>query len=253
MNAETRTELPPPQSYDSLDDLIDSVLEDVDSASNPYLVALEDGSLEFDDFVETQIQFYFVVTFFSRPMATVAARIPEPELRLEILRNVWEEHGEGDLEKAHGATFREFLERLAGVSAETLQGRALWPEARLFDTALAGAAALDESIVGVGMLGMIERMFVDISGRLGRGVVARGWLSEDRMIHYDLHEVLDVKHSEDFFRVLRVRWDADPESRYYIDQGLRLGAAAFDGLYRGLFRARTRRWRAAHRDHHARS
>ncbi|MEM9380106.1 MAG: iron-containing redox enzyme family protein [Planctomycetota bacterium] len=238
----------------TLDAAVERVLAEADHARNPYFVALRDGSFTFDDFVETQIQFYFVVQFFSRPMATVAAKIPSAELRLEVLRNVWEEHGEGDLSRAHGATFREFLRRLAGLRSEELEARALWPEARLFDTALAGASALDEWIVGVAMLGMIERMFVDISGRIGRGVVERGWLAEDRMIHYDLHEALDVKHSQDFFDVLRGTWDEDPAARYYVEQGLRLGATAFDTLYRGLYRARGRRaWAPDRTGPHARS
>jgi hypothetical protein len=225
----------------TIDQLIDLVLEDVGYTSNPYFTALRDGSFALDDFVETQVQFYFVVRFFSRPLAAVAAKIPNEALRLEILRNVWEEHGEGDLSRAHGATFSEFLRRLAGVTSADLERRALWPEARLFDTALAGASVLDESLVGVGMLGMIERMFVDISGWIGRGVVARGWLAEDQMVHYDLHEALDVKHSQDFIDVLQGTWDSTPQARYYIEQGIRLGATAFDTLYRGLYRARTRR------------
>ncbi|MEM1449249.1 MAG: iron-containing redox enzyme family protein [Planctomycetota bacterium] len=238
----------------TLEATVQRVLDEAGHADNPYFVALRDGSFAFDDFVETQVQFYFVVQFFSRPMATVAAKIPSAELRLEVLRNVWEEHGEGDLSRAHGATFREFLLRLAGLRPDELEARALWPEARLFDTALAGASALDEWIVGVAMLGMIERMFVDISSWIGRGVVERSWLAEERMVHYDLHETLDVKHSQDFFDVLRSTWDEEPAARYYVEQGLRLGATAFDTLYRGLYRARGRRALAPERaGPHARS
>jgi pyrroloquinoline quinone (PQQ) biosynthesis protein C len=242
-----------PRHDDTLDELVRTVLDDVDAAHNPYFVALRDGSLTREDFLATQVQFYFVVTFFSRPMAAVAARIPEPELRLAILRNVWEEHGDGDLQRAHGATFLELLRRLAGVTREELDHTPLWPEARLFDTALAGAATLDEALIGVAMLGMIERMFVDISGWLAQGIVARGWLAPGEMIHYDLHEALDVRHSAEFFEVLRARWDSEPRARYYIEQGLRLGAAAFDGLYRGLYLARARRWAPVVRGHHART
>ncbi len=238
----------------SLDEAIRTVLDEIDHGSNPFFVALNDGSFERDDFVETQVQFYFIVTFFSRPMAAVAARIPDAKARVEVLRNVWEEHGEGDLSLAHGATFAEFLRRLAGIEACDLGERALWPEARLFDTALSGAAALDEHLVGVAMLGMIERMFVDISGWIGRAVVERGWLPADQMVHYNLHEGLDVKHAGDFFDVLRPRWERDPGSRYTIEQGLRLGATAFDTLYRGLYRARGRRTPAVPgRGPHARS
>lgn len=250
----TLTSLAPNSAHRTIDDVVRTALAETNHASNPYFVALKDGNFSFDDFVETQIQFYFVVQFFSRPMAAVAAKIPDAELRLEILRNVWEEHGEGDLSKAHGATFREFLRRLAGVTPVDLERRALWPEARLFDTTLAGASVLDEFVVGVAMLGTIERMFVEISRWIGQAVVERGWLAEHEMIHYDLHETLDVKHSQDFFDVLEQRWGDDPESRYFVEQGVRLGATAFDTLYRGLYRARGRRAiETARPAHHART
>jgi pyrroloquinoline-quinone synthase len=233
--------------------LIERVLDDCGYRENPYFAALRDGSFAHDDFVETQAQFYFAVDFFSRPMAAVAAKIPEARCRVAVLRNVWEEHGEGDASLMHGATFLAFLERLAGIREEDLDRRALWPEVRMFNTTLVGAAVLDEYLVSVGMLGIIERMFSEISGWIGRAVVDRGWVEPDRMVHYTLHEALDVKHSDDFFEVLRPAWEAGPADRYYIEQGLRLGAAAFDGLYAGLWRGRARRWTASSRGHHSRA
>ena len=225
-----------------MDRLIDSILEETNAAANPYFVALRDGSFDRDDFIETQVQFYNAVVFFGRPMAAVAVKIPEPQARIEILRNVWEEHGEGDPSTFHQITFLEFLNRLAGLSEEEVDLRALWPEVRMFNTMLAGACVLDDHLVGIGALGMIERMFADISSWIGRAVVERGWLSEDRMAHYKLHETLDVKHSADFFNVLAPSWESREDHRYFIEQGLRLGAFAFNSLYENLYRARHRRW-----------
>ncbi len=224
-----------------MDDLIDRILLETDYGSNPYITSLQDGSFAKDDFVETQIQFFFAVTFFSRPMAAVAAKIPRAAQRIEVLRNVWEEHGEGNEVMTHGDSFLEFLRRLDGVGFDAILEKPLWPEVRAFNTMLAGACVLDEHLVGVGVLGMIERMFADISAWIGRAVVDRGWIAEDRLIHYNLHEVLDHKHSADFFDVVRPAFGLSPESAYYIEQGLRLGAYSFDALYRDLHRARRRR------------
>ena len=233
--------------------LIDRVLDDCGYRDNPYFRTLREGSLTREDFVETQIQFYFAVVFFSRPMAAVAAKIPDARHRVEVLRNVWEEHGEGDASLMHGATFLTFLERLAGLREEDVNRRALWPEVRVFNTTLVGAAVLDEYLVSVGMLGIIERMFSEISAWIGRAVVDQGWIEQDQMIHYTLHQELDVRHADDFFEVLRPAWEADPADHYYIEQGLRLGAAVFDGLYAGLHRGRGRRWMAESRGHHSRA
>jgi len=72
--------------------------------------------------------------------------------------------------------------------------------------------------------------------------VARGFLPEAQLIHYDLHEKLDVRHSRDFFDVLAPAWAKNPRDRYPIEQGLRMGAVAFDQLYARLYRVRGRRW-----------
>lgn len=222
--------------------LIQEVLDDTKYAENPYFKNLENGQFEKSDFVETQIQFYFAVVFFSRPMAALAAKIPSPELRIEVLRNVWEEHGEGQLSQGHGNTFLEFLTRLDDVSPEQVRLRGLWPEVRIFNTTLVGASVLDDYLVSVGTLGIIERMFADISAWIGKGIVKRQWITEKNMIHYKLHQKLDIKHSDDFFKILHESFSHSAENRYHIEQGLRLGATLFNDLYTGLWRSRQRRW-----------
>jgi pyrroloquinoline quinone (PQQ) biosynthesis protein C len=226
----------------SLQQLIEKVLKETQYDRNPYIVHLVDGQFEKADFVETQIQFFYAVIFFSRPMSALAAKIPSPELRIEVLRNVWEEHGEGQLSHGHGSTFTEFLQRLDSVPVEQVYLRGLWPEIRIFNTTLAGVSVLDDFLVGVGALGMIERMFSEISAWIGQGVVKRGWIKEDKLVHYKLHQKLDIKHSQDFFEILAEPFQRSDENRYHIEQGLRLGATLFNDLYAGLWRSRKRRW-----------
>ena len=121
-------------------------------------------------------------------MAVLAAKIPSAKTRTEILRNVWEEHGEGDAERRHGATFLELLHRLDGIRIEDVEARTLGPETRAFNTTLIGCCALDDWEIGAGCLGIIERMFVDISAWIGSSIVERGWLPADRVVHYSVHE-----------------------------------------------------------------
>ena len=217
------------------------VLADVDVAANPYFGALRNGSFERADFVETQVQFYYAVVFFSRPMAVAAAKIPSAGLRVEIMRNVWEEHGEGDAAAMHGATFLQMLERLGGLSLADVESRSLWPELRAFNTLLIGCATADDWEVSTACLGTIERMFADISAWIGNAIVERGWLPADELVHYKLHTELDVRHAADFFDVLERAGDGSERHEYLVEQGARLGAYAFDALYAGLFRARERR------------
>lgn len=211
---------------------------------NPYFRALADGSFSREDFVETQIQFFFAVVFFSRPIAALAARLPRADMRLLLLENVEDEHGHGDLRLSHEQTFQTFLARL-GVTPEYAEGRAMWPEVRAFNTLLSGLCLLDDPPTGLATLGMIEDLFSGISGTIGSLVVARGWLKKEELVHYSAHEVLDVAHADGFYRPLEEPWRTSPIARYQIEQGLELGAYAFLTMYRDLFAARGRRWARA--------
>ena len=226
----------------NLHDLIKQVLKDTNYYENPYFVNLREKTFEREDFIETQIQFFYAVIFFSRPMAALAAKIPTPELRLEVLRNVWEEHGEGSLAHGHGKTFLDFLKRLGNITEDDVYLRGLWADVRIFNTTLSGVSVLDDFIIAVGVLGMIERMFSDISAWIGQGVIENGWLAAGEMIHYKLRQELDIKHSEDFFKILEIPFQKSAENRYLVEQGLRLGATLFNNLYAGLWNSRKTRW-----------
>ena len=220
---------------------INQILKEINLRSNPYFVNIANEDFNKEDFVKTQIQFYFAVIFFNRPMSALAAKIPSSKLRLEVLRNIWEEHGEGNLDKAHSNSFLEFLNRLDGVNANDINKVELWPEVRIFNTCLSGACVLDDYMVGVSMMGMIERMFCEISAIIAENIIARGWLSSNDMIHYNLHSELDIKHSEDFFDVVKDSYSKNQENKYHIEQGLSLGSTLFYNLFKELYNNRGRR------------
>jgi len=200
--------------------------------TNPYLGALRDGSMSLDAFRSTQEQFFFAVSFFPRPMAALVGRILEPALRLDILHNLVEEHGDFREDRFHHNTFREFL-RLIGSEPPEFGTVALWPALRAFNSVLTCACVLDELEVGVACMGVIEQAFAHISASIGRGVVERGWVQADKLVHYRLHAEIDERHAEEFFAVVEPLW-GDATKRYFIEQGLELGVYVFDRLYRDL-------------------
>jgi pyrroloquinoline-quinone synthase len=200
---------------------------------NPYLRALDDGRMGLQGFRITQEQFFFAVTFFPRPMAALVGRIPDPALRLDILHNLVEEHGDFQQERFHHNTFREFL-RLIGSDPDKLEAAPLWPALRAFNSVLTTACVLDELEVGVACMGVIEQAFARISAAIGAGVVKRGWVKAERLVHYKLHAQIDERHAEEFFAVIEPRWH-DPRARHFIEQGLGLGTYIFDRLYLDLW------------------
>ncbi len=209
-----------------------AVLDRIGIMDNPYLTALRDGSMPADVFRRTQEQFFFAVTFFPRPMSALVGRIPDPRQRLDILHNVVEEHGEFDVARFHHTTFQAFL-RSIGADPATLDALIIWPSVRAFNSVLTAACVLDDLEVGVACMGVIEQAFAGISAVIGRAVVDRGWVKPDDLVHYKLHAEIDERHAEEFFAVVEPGW-ADGSRRYFVEQGLELGAYVFDRLYRDL-------------------
>src|SRR5262249_43153139 len=208
------------------------ILEKSGIARNLYFQALQGGSMSLDEFRRSQEQFFHAVTFFPRPMAALVGRIPNPKARLDILHNLVEEHGEFNTDLSHHSTFQSFL-RSIGCDPERVEASAPCPGLRAFNSVLTTACVLDELEVGVACMGIIEYAFAGISATIGQAVVRRKWIQQESLVHYALHAQIDERHAEEFFAVVEPRWD-DPTRRYFIEQGLELGAYTFNRLYSDL-------------------
>jgi pyrroloquinoline-quinone synthase len=209
------------------------VLEKSGIWRNPYLQSLQDRSMTLKNFRRSQEQFFFAVSFFPRPMAALVGRIPNPKARIDILHNLVEEHGEFHEELFHQTTFQQFL-RSIGSEPQKIENAALSPGLRAFNSVLTCACLLDELEVGVACMGIIEYAFAGISALIGQAVVQRKWVGAKDLVHYALHAQIDERHAEEFFAVIEPSWEDRPR-RYFIEQGLELGAYAFDRLYRDLY------------------
>ena len=204
------------------------------TTDNPFFVALRDGSMSLGQFRTSQEQFSFAVDFFPRPMAALIGRIPEPALRLDILHNLVEEHGEFNEHHFHKTTFKKFL-RSIDSAPDALEKLSPWPCLRAFNSVLTTSCVLDELEVGVACMGIIEFAFASCSAAIGSNVVARAWVAADQLVHYKLHAQIDERHAQEFFNVVEPLWN-HPERRYFVEQGLELGAYILDRLYRDLHR-----------------
>jgi len=74
----------------------------------------------------------------------------------------------------------------------------------------------------------------DISAIIGNAVVQHGWVKPDKLVHYKLHSQIDKRHAEEVFVIVEQVWQ-EKSRRYFIEQGLELGAYIFDRLYRDLY------------------
>lgn len=54
-------------------------------------------------------QYSVYCSWFPRCLAAVAANVPDDRTRHNLIENLWEEHGEGDLRESHRSLFERFM------------------------------------------------------------------------------------------------------------------------------------------------
>ena len=215
--------------------MADEILTRVKITQNPYFTTLYNGKMSKDAFCKSQEEFYFAVSFFSRPMAQLISRISNPHKRIDILHNIVEEHGDFNPDRFHQTTFQKFLKTLGSDVEQAIRAQS-GPEVNAFNMGLMGACFAQPTEVGIACLGIIEYAFAEVSAYIGKSLVHRGWLAEEKIVHYNVHADLDKEHAAEFFALVEDDIEK-PEVRMLVESGLALGAYIFDRLYRDLYKA----------------
>ncbi len=122
--------------------------------------------------------------------AVTQMRLPV-RAKLELARNYWDEMGRGNAKGMHGP----MLEHLAGrLGLQPSMETTIWEALALANTMAGLAANRRYAYHSVGALGVIEQTAPGRAKLVGLGLKRLGVSSKDRH-YFDLHAILDVKHS----------------------------------------------------------
>jgi len=128
-------------------------------------------------------------------VALTQIKLPEAP-KLELARNYWDEMGRGNPRGMHGPMLSALADTLGVAPAiETT----VWESLALANAMTAMATNRGFAWHSVGALGVIELTAPARSALVAKGLRRIG-LSERERRYFDLHAVLDVKHSEDWNR-----------------------------------------------------
>ena len=111
--------------------------------------------------------------------------------KLELARNYWDEMGRGNAKGMHGPMLEHLAVKL-GLSPRV--ETTVWESLALANTMAALAANRRYAFQSVGALGVIEQTAPSRSKLVGEGLRRLGVSGKDRH-YFDLHAVLDIKHS----------------------------------------------------------
>ena len=155
--------------------------------------------------------------------------------KLELARNYWDEMGRGSPKGMHGPLLETLAHRLGlQPSVETT----VWESLRLANTMTGLAANRRYAYHSVGALGVIEMTAPNRAAAVAKGLKRLGVRSGDRH-YFDLHSILDVKHSLAWnAEAIHPLVAADPRVAHAIAEGalmrLECGARCFERYRREL-------------------
>jgi hypothetical protein len=122
--------------------------------------------------------------------ALTQVRLPQ-RAKLELARNYWDEMGRGKPKGMHGPLLDTLALRLG---LEPRVETTVWESLALANTMAGLAANRRYAFHSVGALGVIEMTAPDRAAAVATGLKRLGVPASDRH-YFDLHSILDVKHS----------------------------------------------------------
>lgn len=161
-------------------------------------------------------------------VALTQVKLDPPQAKMELARNYWDEMGRGNQRGMHGPMLGVLA---ADLALEPEIETTAWESLALANTMAAFATTRRYAWHSVGALGVIELTAPTRSAKTAAGLRRLG-LNDRQRRYFDLHAVLDIKHSEDWNReVLRPLLAAHPQAGRYMAEGalmrLRCGQACF--------------------------
>jgi hypothetical protein len=138
------------------------------------------------------------------------------QAKLELARNYWDEMGRGQREGMHGPMLDALVETL---KVNPVIENTVWESLALANAMTAMATNRRYAWHSVGALGVIELTAPGRSAMVAQGLRRIGLSNRERR-YFDLHAVLDVKHSADWNReALRPLVAEDPARATAIAEG----------------------------------
>jgi pyrroloquinoline-quinone synthase len=217
----------------SFETAIEAVSSAYDFRRHPYFLWAASPATPREAFQKSQVPFRYAVEGWAQAVSAVLARIPRLELRLGLVKNIADEHGEA-FEQSHKASFRRYLAALGTPDDELATPCPI--AVRAFQQATTNFCLVHAYEAGAAALGMIEHLYIGISADIGQLLAERGFTEPGSQDHYAIHEALDVEHAKDLLDLARPAW-AEARGRSEVALGLLLGAHHFWQLYLDLLPA----------------
>jgi pyrroloquinoline-quinone synthase len=205
--------------------------------THPFFQRLAEASLSRLQLREFAQQYHIYCSYFPRYLAAVAANVPDDATRLSLVENLWEEHGEGNLEHSHRTLFCRFLTGVDVPEAEWQSARPL-PSTAKYVEVLFDLCQHAHFLEGLGALGPGTEFFTSEEYKLIlSSLKGYEFLSDYDLEFWSVHIDMDEGHYAGMVSSL-VPWATSEENRRLIAEGAHravdLEILFWDGLCEAL-------------------
>jgi pyrroloquinoline-quinone synthase len=218
---------------------MDKILEHANNINkineNKYFIGLT-NDVPLTNFLDSQRSFGKAVDNWSKILGLMLNKVPSENERIVIVENLYDEHGSGNINNCHVNTFKQFIQSLDNINIKLNSNLNLDLNLNYiidFNNELLCLIQNNNWIYGVCLLGMIEYTYITISKNIHNYISK--FINPTKIIHYSLHEIMDIKHSTDLFSMVLPYLQKDPELMNDIKNGIQDGYQIFDKLYNNLY------------------
>jgi pyrroloquinoline-quinone synthase len=180
-----------------LQPMIDQILE------HPFLDRLAGSELSKEQLKFFTMQYGVYCSFFPRFLAAAAANVPDDRTRMPIMENLWEEHGEGQIEHSHRVLYEQFA-AAQGISAADLYDASPLPNTRACVENLLDLCEEGHFLESLGALGPGTEFFTTEEYlKILNGLRQYDQFTENDLAFWVVHTALDEEHYSEMIDALR--------------------------------------------------
>lgn len=186
-----------------------------DVENHPLFLSLFGGKLDRETEQVIALEIHQVVDAFPRFLSALITQIKDWRLRMELVENLFEEHGRSKAAAVHVVTYRSFLHAL-GIDGARIDAYEPALPSLCYIRAMLDLCARQPVAEAVGALAVVEETVARVSPIAARFGALRS-TGAKLGSHFSAHEVLDVSHANELY-----------------DVASRLGESTIEGVIRGM-------------------
>ncbi len=217
--------------YTNMDNILNYAKKINNIEENEYFINLTQVA-NLDNFISSQVHFVNAIDNWSKILGIMISRVPSYNERNVLIQNLVDEHGNGEIEKNHVSTFDKFIDSLLEITKKNKDTYLLKGNYNYTKEFIESLYSLTELnwIFAISAMGMIEFTYINVSNKIHNYVC--NYIDKDKINHYSLHEILDVTHATELFKIIEPYYK---ENKMIIEKGIEKGYNMMNKLYSNYY------------------